>query len=274
MRRFDYLIFALFLGLLSFASLEAQAVENSLTGKACSLAKILDPHLPCDKAAITSPETITDREALWSVIHTICIPAAAIGFNYPCLRVDNKDGYVVIRTPDKEKIDFLIAPTRKMAGVESPDLLKGDAPNLWAAGWKERALVAEVARKKLSWNDYALAVNSRQTRSQDQLHIHLGCVDRNLKRYFAVHKEYRPANNWVIIRLSNINSDLLMKALPADGLSQNLFAKISSEAPWARLFIDKQTVALIAIEDKSFKGFVLLVSLDRVSAESFLAKSC
>jgi len=67
MRRHISLVFPLFLGFLSFAYLKARASGNSLTGKACTLAKILDPHLPCDKVATTSPTTITDREALWSV---------------------------------------------------------------------------------------------------------------------------------------------------------------------------------------------------------------
>src|SRR5262249_21213379 len=66
----------------------------------------------------------------------------------PCKYVDistgERNGYAVLK--DKVGIaQFLLIPTRRIIGIESPELLSPDIPNYWRAAWEgRRDLVLEV----------------------------------------------------------------------------------------------------------------------------------
>lgn len=113
-------------------------------------------------------------------MHDKCVPDEQNnGKPGPCVLVDINhgidDGYAILK--DRVgKTQFLLIATRRISGIESPDLLMPDAPNYWAAAWTARRFVVAAAHRDLGWNMIGLAINSASARSQDQLHIHIDCL--------------------------------------------------------------------------------------------------
>lgn len=80
-------------------------------------------------------------------------------------------------------------PTRRLAGIESPELLSGDAPNYWQDAWRSRAFVFHRLGRSLSRDAVGLAVNSAYDRSQDQLHIHIACLRPEVRQRIDAHAD-------------------------------------------------------------------------------------
>jgi CDP-diacylglycerol pyrophosphatase len=124
------------------------------------------------------------RDALWPVVQACHVNHDITGAAFPCLAVNVSEGsdrgYVVLRSPT-ERQDFILAPTRKIVGIEDESLQGADTPNYFEDAWNARTIVAQETRGSLARDDVALAVNSKFNRTQDQLHIHIGCIPMPLK---------------------------------------------------------------------------------------------
>ncbi len=127
----------------------------------------------------------TDRSALWNIAHGKCEPRfEAAGDPKPCALVDvskgEANGFVVL----KDLVggtQFLLIPTRRIAGIESPDVVAPDAPDWFADAWDARRFLFERLGRPLPRDNIALAINSAGERSQDQLHIHIDCLRRDVR---------------------------------------------------------------------------------------------
>jgi CDP-diacylglycerol pyrophosphatase len=127
-------------------------------------------------AAFACAADIASRHALWEVERLCIYDKTKTGSPYPCLEVNLADGrergYIVL-TPPIGRPDTILAPTRQIVGLEDPQLLAPDAPNYFALAWAARRWIAPASADER----VALAVNSRLSRSQDQLHVHIGCLN-------------------------------------------------------------------------------------------------
>ncbi len=127
-------------------------------------------------AAFAYAAEIASRHALWEVERLCIYDKTKSGSPFPCLEVNLADGlergYVVLRPPFGRP-DTILAPTRQIVGLEDPQLQAPDAPNYFALAWDARRWVAPASADAR----VALAVNSRLARSQDQLHVHIGCLN-------------------------------------------------------------------------------------------------
>lgn len=121
------------------------------------------------------PAQAAHPHALWHVVHDLCVPDRRLtGLSAPCLEVDLKRGYAVLADPRADR-RLVLVPLRRLAGVESRELLEPDAPNWWDLAWAARRHL-EARTGPLPRQDVGLAVNSIFSRSQDQLHIHIDCL--------------------------------------------------------------------------------------------------
>jgi len=170
-------------------------------------------------------------------------------------------------------MDFIIRPTTFVEGVESLYRSKTKAPNLWKAGWMSKDLLEDAAHRELAWDEIILAVNSKATRSQDHLHIHLGCIERKLRSYLAA-EVMTPGSDWRILVPEMIAPGLFVKFLNEDALNSDLFDKVIKEIPGGVKFAETQTVALAGVARSSYRGFALMVTLAPMAAETLLARSC
>jgi CDP-diacylglycerol pyrophosphatase len=130
-----------------------------------------------------------DPSALWKIDDGKCVPHMRESNDpAPCSIVDLATGYVVLK--DIVGVtQFLLMPTERISGIESPAILAPDAPNYWDRAWRARALTEQRAGKPLPRESLSLAVNSPYGRSQDQLHIHIDCIRRDVRDALAAHRD-------------------------------------------------------------------------------------
>ncbi len=114
------------------------------------------------------------RNALWAVVNACVLDQAKTGSPLPCLEVSAADGGYTVLRPPVGRPDTILTPTQRIVGIEDPRLQAPNAPNYFALAWAERRWLQSAPPDER----VALAVNSRLARSQDQLHIHIGCLDR------------------------------------------------------------------------------------------------
>ena len=139
------------------------------------------------------------RGALWDVVNACALDYALTGAPFPCMKVSPGEGaergYAILRPPVGGD-DIILTPTRKVAGLEDSFLQTSEAPNYFEAAWNERAVLAEHERQLPEGEEVALAVNSKYSRSQDQLHIHLGCLIDEAKATLAASRSNLSSAVW------------------------------------------------------------------------------
>ncbi len=105
-----------------------------------------------------------DPNALWNIVHGQCVvEETKAGDPAPCAEVDLSDGQdkgFALLKDIVGKTQFLLIPTRRLEGIESPELLAADTPNYWEDAWKARRFVAAAAQAPLTRDDIGLDVNS------------------------------------------------------------------------------------------------------------------
>jgi CDP-diacylglycerol pyrophosphatase len=80
-------------------------------------------------------------------------------------------GNVVLRPPLSG--DTILAPTRRITGIEDPFLQSPGAPNYFDAAWRARTFLKGADGQAPDRDAIALVVNPAAVRGQDQLHIHV-----------------------------------------------------------------------------------------------------
>jgi CDP-diacylglycerol pyrophosphatase len=142
-----------------------------------------------------------DRLALWSVVQACVADFKLTGAPFPCMKVDISDGEergdVVLRPPLLH--DLILAPTRKIIGIEDPVLQSPEAPNYSDAAWRARSFLKGADGQTPERDAVGLVVNSAVTRSQDQLHIHVGCLLPSVRRAIAAAAPTVPIGEWTQI---------------------------------------------------------------------------
>ena len=121
-----------------------------------------------------------DPNALWRIVHGECVPHVEAGLGpKPCERVDLDGGVeqgVAILKDLVGVSQMLAIPTRRITGIEDPQMLAPNAPPVFAVAWSAKSLVEERLHRTLPRDAVGLAINSEWARSQEQLHVHVDCV--------------------------------------------------------------------------------------------------
>lgn len=122
-----------------------------------------------------------DPLALWNIVHGQCVPHVEAGQGpAPCERVDLARGEAQGVALLKDRVgvaQFLAIPTRRVTGIEDPFVLDPSAPDYFAFAWGARDALSARLGGPLPRRDVSIAINSEFARSQDQLHLHLDCLD-------------------------------------------------------------------------------------------------
>jgi len=118
--------------------------------------------------------------ALWRIVDGSCVPHMEAGLGpKPCETVDLSGGVfegVAILKDLVGLTQMLAIPTRRITGIEDPQMLRSDAPDVFGEGWRARKLIEGILKREAPRETIALAINSKWSRSQDQLHVHVDCV--------------------------------------------------------------------------------------------------
>jgi CDP-diacylglycerol pyrophosphatase len=137
------------------------------------------------------PKVSGGASALWRIVHGRCVPdQEKNGRPAPCAFVSltggERSGYAIFK--DRVgKAQFLLIPTRRLSGIEDPEILAPGAPNYWQAAWNAREYVSARAGRALPRSALGMAINSALDRSQDQLHIHIDCTRTDVRARLHAH---------------------------------------------------------------------------------------
>jgi CDP-diacylglycerol pyrophosphatase len=222
-----------------------------------------------------------DPSALWNITNGKCVPHMRDANNpAPCSIVDLRAGYVVL----KDLIgatQFLLLPTSRISGIESPAILAPDALNYWDRAWRARLLTEHLAGKKLPREALSLAINSPYGRSQDQLHIHIDCVRRDVRDALAANRDAislywgtfpvkLAGKSWRAFRIDGANLGTV-----------NPFRLLARGEPDAAANMARHTLAVVGMTwSNKVVGFAVLdgtvdpAAGDRVSAEDLQDHDC
>ncbi len=202
------------------------------------------------------------RDALWRVEQTCLLDHRITGSSFPCLDViaagGTDRGVAVLRAP-LSGTHIVVMPTIRVSGVEDAGLRATDAPNYPQAAWEARHFVQAELARPLAWDDFALAINSRPTRSQDQLHIHVDCVRQSVKRALSDKLAEASSGAWLASGLHDHGQTYWLRRLDRPSLDGiNLF-QMADEIPAIRQDPDLLILAVIGVRDRDgHDGFLIL----------------
>ena len=123
--------------------------------------------------------------ALWDIVHGQCVPdQQQHGDPKPCAEVDLTNGvergYGILKDLVGAS-QFLLIPTQRVGGIESPSLLGPDAVNYFDDAWAARRFAEKALGRPMPRDTLSLAINSKYGRTQNQLHIHIDCVRADVR---------------------------------------------------------------------------------------------
>lgn len=219
-----------------------------------------------------------NRDALRQIVQDRCVPHwLQQGNPAPCERVYLADGpheangYAVLADA-KGGAHFLLIPTKRIAGIESSDVLKPQAPNYFAAAWQARDRIAAVLGHAVRRDDVGLAVNSQQHRSQDQLHIHIECLGPEVYRVLQAAAD-RLTDRWTAINLARWQYQG-MRVMGEDLEQTNPFALLSERMPGAKHDMGAYTLMVAGMQFKDGPGFIVVAGKNAPGTEDLLDSAC
>jgi CDP-diacylglycerol pyrophosphatase len=189
-----------------------------------------------------------DPDALWKIVHDKCAVGTA-----PCTFIDPAKGYALLkdRVGDTQ---YLLIPTRKVTGIESPAILEPDAPNYFAAAWSFMDKVTAAAHHTVPRDYLSLAINSESGRSQNQLHIHLDCLRTDVHAsLMAALAQIGPA--WAPLPVPLAGHPYAALRVPGRDLQQvNPFRLLAA----ATSDMKDQTLVVVGADFADGPGFIIL----------------
>ncbi len=203
-----------------------------------------------------------DPNALWDIVNDRCVPdQEQHGDPAPCTEVDlaagREQGSAVLKDlvgPNQ----FLLIPTGRITGIESAQLLAPDAANYFAAAWRARSFVDERAGWTLPRDWVSLAINSEDARTQDQLHIHVDCLRRDVYDALTTHASaVGPA--WAPFPTPLVGHRYSAIALKGEDLEANPFQLLADGIPGARSDMGAWTLVVVGTYGRDGQpGFLVL----------------
>jgi len=215
--------------------------------------------LPARSRPVLGFEFSLSRNDLWRVVHRICIPASKISLPFPCTKVvqpdDDGAGYAILPVGAGH---ILTVPTQRITGIESREVFSPTQPNYWQAAWEQRAQLDDDFARKLDRSEVALALNSAYGRSQDQLHIHTGCVKSEVKAALAASRVIGP--RWTRLPTSLGGSSYWVRwATGADLSALNPFDMLPPDLRRSPAAMARQTLIVVGGWDHNHApGFFIL----------------
>jgi CDP-diacylglycerol pyrophosphatase len=204
-----------------------------------------------------------DHSALWRIVHDQCIPdQQANGAPAPCASVDialGVDEGVAILKDINGIAQHLAIPTRRIAGIDSPEILDPALPNYWRAAWAARSFVNARLAHELPRDAIGLAINAASRRSQDQLHIHIDCVAPDVRAALGAYRAKLSAD-WHVLPFPLKGRRYWARRLDSSDLSDAApFRLLAEGVAGAKGDMAQETlVAVGAAFEPARPGFILL----------------
>ena len=194
----------------------------------------------------------THPDALWKIVSQQCVPHQQQRQNpSPCAEVNLAQRFVIFKDRNGP-LQYLLMPTAKITGIESPLLLKPQQPNYFAAAWQQRPWLSKRYGSPVPDNVLSLTVNSEYGRSQNQLHIHMSCTKPQVRQQInrlipSLSNQWQPIKNGI-----NSHRYWARKLEKSELSHSSPFILLANGLPAAREDMGAFGLALLPVDDGSF----------------------
>ena len=114
--------------------------------------------------------------ALRHIVLDQCLPNQLQHRNpAPCAQVKPDAGYVVFKDRNGP-LQYLLMPTYRINGTESPLLTDAHTPNFFWLAWQSRSFMTLKRGSDVPDSAISLTINSPTGRTQNHFHIHISCL--------------------------------------------------------------------------------------------------
>ncbi|TNV19109.1 CDP-diacylglycerol diphosphatase [Buttiauxella sp. B2] len=216
-------------------------------------------------------------DALWRIVSQQCIPHQRDNQNpEPCAKVDLQSGFVLLKDIHGP-LQYLLLPTAKMKGMESPELLQAKTANfLWLA-WQQRNFMSLHRGTQVPDDVISLTINSTTGRTQNQLHIHISCLRKDVRGQL---NQYANTLNdeWQDFPVSLAgNKYIARKISEADFVQRGPFIMLATQVPQASEHMGRYSLAMAKLADGEWVVLATernLLRLNLASAEHLQDHDC
>lgn len=209
--------------------------------------------------------------ALRQIVTEQCIP-----HQQPCAEVNLSSGYVVFKDRNGP-LQYLLMPTYKINGTESPLLLEPQTPNFFWQAWSARRFMSERRGAPVPDEAVSLAINARSGRTQDHFHIHISCLRPDIRTLLNEHSA-AISSRWLPFPGGLRGHDYLARRVTENELvKRSPFLMLAEEVPDAREHMGRYGLAMVKQADGSFVLLATgrnLLLLNRASAEEIQDHAC
>ncbi|MGY5959104.1 CDP-diacylglycerol diphosphatase [Kosakonia sp. BK9b] len=215
--------------------------------------------------------------ALRQIVLEQCLPNAREHHSpEPCAQVNQKSGYVLMKDRNGP-LQFLLMPTYRINGTESPLLLDPATPNFFWQAWQSRDVMSKQRGSKVPENAISLTINSRTGRTQNHFHIHISCLRSDVRAQLNDNAA-RISSQWLDFPGGLRGHHYLARRVTeAELVQRSPFLMLAEEVPEAKAHLGRFALAMAQQADGSF---ILLaternwLAFNRASAEEIQDHQC
>ena len=205
----------------------------------------------------------TNPNKLWEIVHEQCVPAELQHRDpMPCVQINLIGGEVegdVLLKDIHGPYQYLLIPTARRSGIESPELLGVAGARYIADAWEGRHFVEKALKHELPSDHVSLAVNSEYGRSQEQLHIHIDCLKAEVRSALHAHLA-GITEQWRALEVPLAGKHYRARRVTgAQAADFNPFRMLADSSPEAANEMGRHTLVVVgAVFEDGSPGFVLL----------------
>lgn len=216
-------------------------------------------------------------DALRQIVLEQCLPnARAHNSPAPCEQVNLQSGYVLMKDRNGP-LQFLLMPTYRINGTESPLLTLAKTPNFFWQAWQSRQVMSEKRGSAVPDSAISLAINSRIGRTQNHFHIHISCLRPDVRARLNEHAA-RISSQWLELPGGlRGHRYLARRVTEAELVQRSPFVMLAEEVPEANTHMGRYGLAMVPQADGSFVLLATernLFALNLASAEELQDHQC
>ncbi|SNY66750.1 CDP-diacylglycerol diphosphatase [Enterobacter sp. CC120223-11] len=194
----------------------------------------------------------------------------------PCESVNLRGGYVLFKDRNGP-LQYLLMPTYRINGTESPLLLNPHTPNFFWQAWQNRQVMSARHGSPVPDSAVSLTINSRTGRTQNHFHIHISCLRPDVREQLNASMP-SISSRWLPLPDDLRNHRYLARRVTESELAQKSpFLMLAEEVPEARNHMGRFALAMAQQSDGTFVLLATerdLLSLNRASAEEIQDHRC
>lgn len=218
-----------------------------------------------------------DPDALRDIVLDQCLPGQLQQRNpAPCAQVKPDAGYAVLKDRNGP-LQYLLMPTYRINGTESPLLTQAYTPNFFWLAWQARSFMRVKHGADIPDSAVSLTINSHTGRTQNHLHIHISCLRPDVRAALNMHQA-QVSTQWLPFPGGlEGHTYLARRVTDAELVKRSPFIMLAEEVPDARKHMGRYAMAMAQQADGSFILLATernLLTLNLATAEELQDHQC